>query len=321
MKFLIAGFGSIGRRHFRNLQALGEHDIVLLRSYKSTVADDEIKDVPVETSVEAALAYKPDAVIIANPTALHLSVALPAARAGCDIFMEKPISHSLAGIDELAQELRLQHKQMLMGFQFRFHPGLQKAKQLIEAGAIGRILTARSHWGEYLPDWHPWEDYRTGYAARKELGGGVVRTLSHPIDYMRWLLGEIEGVAATRGNLSDLELSEVEDFGEMQFAHQSGAFSTVHVNYFQQPPRHDLEIIGTQGTIRWDNADGMCRWWIAAQPGWREYALPQGFERNDLFLTEMRHFIEVVEKGTPVLCGLEDGKRVQEIIDQVFISD
>ena len=321
MKFLIAGFGSIGRRHFRNLQALGEHDIVLLRSYKSTLADDEIKDVPVETSVEAALAHKPDAVIIANPTALHLSVALPSATAGCDIFMEKPISHTLAGIDELAQELRLRHKQLLMGFQFRFHPGLQKAKQLIEAGAIGRILTARSHWGEYLPDWHPWEDYRTGYAARKELGGGVVRTLSHPIDYMRWLLGEVDEVGAMAGNLSDLELNEVEDFGELQFTHQNGVLSTVHVNYFQQPPRHDLEIIGTRGTIRWDNADGVCCWWMHSQQKWQEQPLPDRFERNDLFLAEMRHFIEVVEKGTPVLCGIEDGKRVQEIIDQVFISD
>lgn len=321
MKFLIAGFGSIGRRHFRNLHALGEHDIVLLRSFNSTLANDEIKDVPVETSVEAALSHKPDAVIIANPTALHLSVALPAASAGCDIFMEKPISHDLADIDELGQTLCLQNKQLLMGFQFRFHPGLLKAKQLIEAGAIGRILTARSHWGEYLPDWHPWEDYRTGYAARKELGGGVVRTLSHPIDYLRWLLGEIEGVKATTGNLSDLALSEVEDFGEMRFTHQNGALSTVHVNYFQQPPRHDVEIVGTQGTIRWDNADGKCRWWTTSQPAWQENVLPEGFERNDLFLAEMRHFIEIVREGIPSQCTLQDGKRVQEIIEQVFTSD
>ena len=92
MKFLVAGYGSIGRRHLRNLIALGQNDIVLLRSHLSTLSEDEIKDIPVETTVEAALAHRPDGVIIANPTALHLDAAIPAAEAGCGVFMEKPVS-------------------------------------------------------------------------------------------------------------------------------------------------------------------------------------------------------------------------------------
>lgn len=318
MKFLIAGFGSIGRRHFRNLKALGQNDIVLLRSHRSTLETDEIKDVPVETTIEAALAHKPDGVIIANPTALHLDVAIPVAKAGVHILMEKPVSDSTDRMDELQVVLDASGAQLLVGFQFRFHPGLQKVKALIEAGTIGRVLYARAHWGEYLPNWHPWEDYRKGYAARKDLGGGVVRTLSHPIDYMRFLLGEVEDVKATTGNCSSLELTDVEDMGEMQFRHANGAISTIHVNYFQRPPKHDLEIIGEKGTIKWDNADGICRWWTEEQDEWRSEPLPDGFDRNDLFLAETAKFLEMVEGKSESPCTLQDGLRVQEIIEEVL---
>ncbi len=102
MKFLIAGLGSIGRRHFRNLIALGEKDIVLLRTRKATLPDDELAGYPVETDLAEALKkHKPDAVVVANPTSLHLDVAIPAAEAGCHILLEKPVSHSLDRLDLL----------------------------------------------------------------------------------------------------------------------------------------------------------------------------------------------------------------------------
>ena len=131
MKFLIAGFGSIGRRHLRNLIELGEKDFVLLRSHHSTLPEDEIKDIPVETTVEAALSHHPDGVIIANPTALHLDVAIPAAKMGCAVFMEKPISGTPERLPELQNALRHNGGRLQMGFQFRFHPGLLKVKELL----------------------------------------------------------------------------------------------------------------------------------------------------------------------------------------------
>ena len=185
MKFLIAGFGSIGRRHLRNLISLGQNDIVLLRSHKSTLPEDEIKDIPVETNITDALAHHPDGVVIANPTALHLDTAIPAAEAGCAVFMEKPVTDSLDRLPELRQALTKNRGRMQMGFQFRFHPGFATLRELIDAGRIGRPLSFRAEWGEYLPGWHPWEDYRKSYSARKDLGGGVLLTLSHPLDYVR----------------------------------------------------------------------------------------------------------------------------------------
>ncbi len=106
MKFLIAGFGSIGRRHFRNLLALGQKDILFLRSNKSTLETGELDGFIVENALEKALAHQPDAVIIANPTAYHLDVAIPAASQGCNLFFEKPISDSLERIDEIKIALK-----------------------------------------------------------------------------------------------------------------------------------------------------------------------------------------------------------------------
>ncbi len=142
MKFLIAGLGSIGRRHMRNLIALGEKDIVLVRTRKATLPEEELSSFPQETDLQAALKkHKPYAIIVANPTALHLDVAIPAAEAGCTILLEKPISHSTERLDQLEAAVKKSGSKVLVGFQFRFHPGLLRAKQLIADGEIGRLIS------------------------------------------------------------------------------------------------------------------------------------------------------------------------------------
>ena len=312
MKFLIAGFGSIGRRHFRNLLALGERDILFYRTHQSTLPDDELAGFPVESDLRAALAYKPDAVIVSNPTALHLDVAIPAARCGCHLLLEKPVSHSMARLGELEQAVNQNGCRVLVGFQFRFNPGLQKIKQLLIEGVIGEPLSAHAHWGEYMPAWHPWEDYRSGYAARPELGGGVVLTLCHPLDYLRWLLGEVEALWAFTSR-KGLNLA-VEDTAEISLQLKNGTLAAVHVDYNQRPASHYLEIIGTAGTLRWDDADGIVRMARIGPDGtgtaWQEFAPPSGFERNWMFLEELRHFFAVLHGLTEPACSLQDGIQV-----------
>src|SRR5215216_6621692 len=318
MKFLIAGLGSIGRRHFRNLIALGEKDIVLLRTRKATLPDDELAGYPVETDLTEALKkHKPDAVIVANPTSMHLDVAIPAADAGCTILLEKPVSHSLERLDVLQNAAQKSGSRILLGFQFRYHPTLNKARELIQAGMLGELLTVHAHWGEYLPQWHPWEDYRQSYAARADLGGGAVVTLTHPLDYLRYLLGEVESVWSFNGHISPLEV-DVEDVAEIGLKFKSGAVGGVHVNYFQRPPVHRLEIVGTKGTLRWDNADGTLHFHQPPAsfgsfsdnppaPVMESFSPPEGFERNQLFVAQTRHFIEIVRGQAEPVCRLEDG--------------
>ena len=318
MKFLIAGLGSIGRRHFRNLIALGEKDIVLLRTRKATLSDDELAGYPVEIDLREALKiHKPEAVIVANPTSMHLEVAIPAAEAGCHLLLEKPVSHSLERLDILQKTSEKSRSKILVGFQFRYHPTLNKARELISSDALGKILTVHAHWGEYLPQWHPWEDYRRSYAARADLGGGVIVTLAHPLDYLRYLLGEIESLWSFNGHVSPLEV-DVEDVAEIGLKFTSGAVGGVHVNYFQRPPVHRLEIVGTNGTLRWDNADGILRFYKSLvafgsysdnppAPRIELFPPPEGFERNQLFVAQTRHFIDVIRGESEPRCTLEDG--------------
>jgi predicted dehydrogenase len=318
MKFLIAGLGSIGRRHFRNLIALGEKDIVLLRSHRATLPDDELAGYPVETNLAEALKkHKPEAVIVANPTSLHMDIAIPAAEAGCAILLEKPVSNSLERLDVLQKTAGKSGSKILVGFQFRYHPTLNKARELLQAGALGKVLTVHVHWGEYLPNWHPWEDYRQSYAARADLGGGVIVTLTHPLDYLRYLLGDVESLWSFNGHLSPLEV-DVEDTAEIGLRFAGGTVGGVHLNYVQRPGRHHLEIVGTNGTLRWDNADSLLHFfkmpaefgtWNANPPApvVETFAPPEGFERNQLFVAQTRHFVETAAGKSEPLCTLADG--------------
>jgi predicted dehydrogenase len=306
MKFLIAGLGSIGRRHLRNLLALGENDIVLYRTRKASLPDDELAGFPVETDLAAALRrHRPEAVIVANPTALHLEVAVPAAEAGCSILLEKPIAHELEGVEGLGSALKRGGGRLLVGFQFRFHPTLRKAAGLLAGNAIGKPLSFHVHWGEYLPGWHPWEDFKESYAARPELGGGVILTLTHPLDYIRMFLGEVESLWAFTG-APNLGL-QVEDSAEIGLRMVKGAIGSVHLDYNQQPPSHRWEIVGSNGTLKWDNASGILEAYSGAKEAWELHAPPEGFERNSMFLEELRHFLAVARGQVEPVCSLEDG--------------
>jgi predicted dehydrogenase len=312
MKIMIAGLGSIGRRHLHNLVALGETDLLLYRTHQSTLPDEELKDYPVETDLQACLAQKPDAVIISNPTALHMEVAIPAAEAGCHLLLEKPISNNLDRIPDLLHAAFESGSRIMVGFQFRFHPTLQHAYRLIRNDPIGTPLSVRAHGGEYLPDGHPWENYSQGYAARSDLGGGVVMTLSNPLDYLRWIFGDVESLWAFTSNRSGLDLS-VEDTAEIGLRFASGVIGSVHLDYNQRPATHTLEVVGSGGTLRWDNSTGALSVYRAAEKTWQTYQALAGFERNVLFLEEIKSFLSMVENGTPPVCTLEDGVKALQI--------
>ena len=308
LRILVAGLGSIGQRHVRNLHRLAPTvSVVVYRVRGRPLPQDLQGNWLIECDdLETALGLGPAAALVCNPTSLHLSVALAAAHKGCSLLIEKPVSHSLNGLDELQTVVKVQGVRVLVGFQFRFHPGLQAIKRLLDEEAIGRVVCAHTHWGEYLPGWHPWEDYRRSYSARADLGGGVILTLCHPLDYLRWLLGEVKSVSAMAGRLCGLEL-DVEDTADITLQFGSGAIGTVHLDYVQRPPAHWLQITGQTGTIWWDNADGAVRCYRAETGEEEVFPVPQSFERNTMFRDEMRHFLACVEGAEQPLVTLDDG--------------
>jgi len=306
MSFLIAGLGSVGKRHLRNLRRLGISDIRLLRHSRPAEQDPELAGVPTYYDIQSALADRPAAVIVANATAAHMEVALPAARAGCHLFLEKPISHNAAGVGDLL-DLEKKYKVVIAtGFQFRFHPSLREMKRWLDSSCIGPLVSVQAYWGEYLPEWHPWEDYRISYAGRRELGGGVVLTLCHPFDYLRWLVGEVDTVYARTASRSGLEI-DTEDTAVITLEFANGTLGTVCLDYAQRDPDHRLAIIGRNGSIRWNYQSGIATLFLGEPYDWQEFKPAVEFERNTMFLDEMADFIDAVRNQRQPACSLRDG--------------
>lgn len=312
LKVLIAGFGSIGRRHYQNLLALGQRDFVFYRSRKGTLDDAAIGQWPAFTDLSEALSCGPELAIIANPTSLHLPTALQAAEANCHLLIEKPLSQSLESCDRLADLVRERHLTALVGCQFRFHPLLIRLRQEIATGRLGEIFGARAEWGEFLPAWHPWEDYRQSYSSRDELGGGVILTLIHPIDYLCWLFGKVQRVQAMTRSLEYLATPAGEDAADILLKFRSGVVAQVHLDYHQRPPVHRLSLWGQlgravcdfqAGSLEWTDLDGK----IAAETP------PAGFERNTMFMDEMRHLLDCIQNQAEPLIPLRDGIAALEV--------
>jgi predicted dehydrogenase len=116
----------------------------------------------------------------------------------------------------------------------------------------------------------------------------------------------VHSLYALTGQVSDLDV-DVEDLAEITLTFESGVVGSVHLDYYQQPPAHWLEINGTQGQVRWDNGTGIARIYSAPEDRWESIEPPLGFERNDLFMAEMRHFLSVIIGEAPSRCSLEDG--------------
>jgi predicted dehydrogenase len=172
------------------------------------------------------------------------------------------------------------------------------------------VALARAHWGEYLPDWHPGEDYRQSYSARRDLGGGALLTLCHPFDYLRFLLGEAASVQAMAGKRSGLDL-DVEDVAHVLVRFASGALASVSLDYVTRPARHGLEIVGQKGLIHWSGTDGIARLFTRGRA--RRAPPPAGFTRNSMFMAEMRHFLRCLRGEETALCTLEEGERALRI--------
>ncbi len=328
MRVLFCGLGSIGQRHVRNLRILLGNDVEIL-AYRSRGQSFVLNpDMGVQsgadletayrirsfTSLDDALAERPDAVFVTNPNALHLPVAVAVALSGCHLFIEKPLSHSMEGVDELLELVERKELVALVGYQFRFHPGLRLVKSLIEEGRLGQLVAAHIVNGEYLPDWHPYEDYRAAHPARSDLGGGCLRIQTHELDYALWLFGMPQRVYAAGGHLSQLELDVEDSVSILMDCQHSGHPLPVHIHldYLQRPPQRVCEIIGDAGKVRFDYYANQVEIHITGTRTLQSYRY-EGFERNQMFRDELCHFLACLRGEEQPSVDLREARRSMAI--------
>ncbi|MCB2211505.1 Gfo/Idh/MocA family oxidoreductase [bacterium] len=295
---LVVGFGSIGRRHFRHFRNLGCSPMDVFRTGKATMPDDEeLQPDNIYYDFDEALAQKPDVVVVANPTSLHVDAALKAVRAGCHVLVEKPISHNLDGCLDLAAEA-VRH-QCIVGIAHnqRYHPLIRRLKQMIETGdPLGTPLMAHAHMGGYLPDWHPWEDYKQGYAARQDLGGGSSLTNIHELDFILWLLGDAKVHAGVELGMHPLE-TDVDEASAFVLRHESGVISALTFSLAHKPQRRTTDISFTGGNAHLDLIAGELRLDFAANAS--EVIEPDDeWDMDDTYRDQAADFLAAVEGTT-----------------------
>jgi len=333
LRVLFAGLGSIGQRHLRNLHALVGSGLRIAafrtrRQYELVTEQLELDrtdqletkyDIEVFDQLEDALeSFKPRLIFICNPTSLHMQTALVAARAGVNLFIEKPLGAELDGADELARIVEEKHLTALVGYQMRFHPCFLRLREWIAEQAIGPLIAVRAQQGEYLPDFHRYEDYRHSYASKKSLGGGVVLTQIHDLDYLVALLGSPERVFAMGGHLSSLEI-DVEDVASISLAiRQAGRLLPVHLHqdYVTRVPVRTCSLLGDTGSIDVDFlASTATR--IAASGEKPELVSFPAFERNQMFLELVRHLLACLNGAEQPVVGVRDAMVTQCVADAV----
>jgi len=311
---LVVGCGSIGRRHLGNLRALGVLDLLAVdpRPDRRAAAERETGAIAFPT-LESALDRNPFGVIVATPTGSHIPVALEAARRRCHLFVEKPLSHSLDQVDELMALTRAQGLVTMVACNYRFDEGLLRVKRLVEDRAIGTVLSVRAEFGFYLPLSHPYEDYRETYPAKRGSGGGLLLDRTHELDYLRWIFGEIMDGTCFYTKRSHLEI-ETEDVAEILIFFESGVLGSVHLDYLQREYRCTARVVGDQGVIEWVYAPAQLKELPPRSTQGNVITVESTPDLNDMYLTQMRHFLDAVREQTPTGHDLADGKRLIEII-------
>jgi len=320
MKIGVIGLGSIGQRHVRCLLSLGVTDIVALRSYKGShqFLPEDLDFIKETYDYDTFFAESCDGIIIANPTSLHIGSLKKCLHKDVPIFVEKPLGASLQEVSNLSDS---DTSQVVVGFNLRFNDMINAVRSHIAQGMIGRVFKATLYCGQYLPQWHPYADYRKEYYSRKDLGGGVLRTLSHEIDLMYYFFDTPKEIIANVEKLSHLDIT-VDDHALLLCKTINNALISIELDYFNPIPSRSGYIYGENGRISYSFSsfsDG-----YATMQGYdgNEHVLfkTTNIEWNSMYLQQMKSFVEVIEKRSPARCSFADGLAVMKVIDAADLS-
>ncbi len=313
---LVVGCGSVGKRHAVNLKALGCR-ISGVDPRSDRLAESASK-VGLESSfgtVEEALAAgRFDAAVIASPPNAHVTQSFACLDARLPILLEKPVAPDLASAQALAARAAAIDVPVLLGYTFRWWEPVRRLKALCDARTVGRVLRVHMVMAAHLADWHPWERYQDFFMASRELGGGALLDESHFLDLMLWLFAWPVELTGTVERLSALEI-DTDDNVDVNLLLPSGARVGIHLDLYSRPHERSIRVFGDDGTIEWNNEANQVRYFQVGAGQW--HADHFTCERNDMFVAEARHFLEVVQGSAAPDCTVADGCRVLQLVEAI----
>jgi predicted dehydrogenase len=312
MKVAVLGCGSIGKRHATIFSNLGlELFVIDPDPEKRNSVALATNGVPLE-SPELLTDADIDLLVVASPNRFHRQGLETAINLGMHLLMEKPIDVDVTGLAHLVETFEQTGRVALVGSNWKFHPLFERLALELSSGRLGRVLSATIDCGQYLPDWHPWEDYRFGYSARNDLGGGVLLD-SHEIEYAQWLLGPVVRVGALVGKLSDLEIS-TEDTASLTMLTATNVQIAMQLDYCSRLPRRRYWINTTDGSIKLDAIAGTLTIYDSARKSQTEVGLPQDYQVNDMYERQAQHLLEAIAGNVVSATPLSSGVRTLQVI-------
>lgn len=316
MRALVAGFGSAGKRHLSNLLELeGMEGVTVLTSRLSGEWSGPPSVKFIGSIAEVGKRGAPsgaDFAILANETGKHLETAVALAERGTDLFIEKPLSHSLEGVESLVSAVRESGVRVFIAYNMRFMGAIRRLKEELKGGVVGAPYFARIEAGQFLPHWRPGSDYRKGYSASRERGGGVHLDLSHELDYMRFLFGDPLSWKTARAGVSSLEIDS-EDVFEGIYRYGDGFICSVHLDYLQRRKTRKIIVVGSLGRLECDLVEGRI---VVESRGETELIEDESLFRLDgTYKDELLYFLGALRRGEDPEPGLFDGIAVLRLLE------
>mgnify|MGYP006093169201 CR=1 FL=1 len=308
---LVIGLGSIGERHVRNLKKLGCKSIFVLRRKNNKPRTIDLSDYRFVSTLDESLDHNIDAAIIANPSSHHTELLEKLVLNKIPVLLEVPISDKLDRLQKISENAKKNFVPILVGHNIKFHPSLKKIFELIECGELCDVSYSRSQFGEYLPDCHPWGDYKTRYEARADLGGGVILTSIHEIDHAIWLLGEVKSVTCIMKTLN-LDI-DVEDTAMIILEHKSGALSEITLDFIQRVYTRNLQICAGNGTIEWALKNNNLKFFNATTKKWKNLISDEFYDFNETYIEELLHFSDIIYKKDEPITSLDHSIHVLNV--------
>ena len=318
MKFLIVGLGSMGKRRIRNLHYLKAEEIICFDKRDDRRKEAEEKyGVKTFNKFDEAMRDMPDALIISTPPDSHVKYAMEAAKRDKHFFME--VSVVDYGMNELIALCRKKTIVAAPSCTMRFNSSAKKIKEIVDSKIIGDALSFTYHSGQYLPDWHPWENYRKFYGARRETGAAR-EIVAFELVWLTWILGGIDTISCLKGKLSKLE-ADIDDVYQIIMKFKSGTFGHMLVDVISRIPDRSCKIFGEEGSIFWDWGASV-RVYLSKDKKWTTYPEKTGTTvkgytekiREEPYIEEMNTFIRAINNEMRFPYTLEEDKRILEMV-------
>lgn len=305
MKILICGLGSIGKRHANNLLYLKKKDLIFFRERNFDLNDQKLKKKKSFKSLTKALNENPDVAFICNTTSKHINTAIKCAKKGCHLFIEKPLSNNLKKLKILESIINKKKIKVMIGYNMRFHPLMIKIKKMLKNKELGSIYNLQTEWSEYLPDWHPWENYKYTYAAQKKMGGGCNLTLSHELDSMYWLFGKIKKVKNFK--INKYLRGDVDTSSDFLVKFNNDIIGYSHIDFLGKPHIRKMYISGIKKKVFFNYYKNQIK--IVNRSGDIKL-IKVKFKKNDMYLDEIKYFLKCIKNNTNPSPSIEESKYI-----------